>query len=78
MGKKMEYSIGDDSADRKTAFFFALPFGVAGRIIRILQPRQCTDRMFSLANEEEQIDSFWGKEDGGAIGQEWRSGPSGH
>ena len=35
MGKALEYSIEADSADRRTAFFFGLPFGIAGRIIRL-------------------------------------------
>lgn len=63
MGKPLGSTISSDSADRKTAFFFGLPFGIAGRIIRLVQARQGTDRNPSLANEEEQMISFWGMED---------------
>lgn len=70
MGKLSQYSIGGDSADRKTAFFFSLPFGIAGRIIQFIQATQGADQLFSLANEEEQIDSFSGKEDWGGFGQQ--------
>lgn len=56
MGKPSESSIGRYSADRKTAFFFGLPFGVAGRILRSTQAWQDADRRFSLANEEEPLD----------------------
>ena len=41
---------------RKIAFFFGLPFGVAGRIIRLVWATHGTDRVVSLADEEEQID----------------------
>ena len=68
MGKPSESSIGRYSADRKTAFFFGLPFGVAGRILRSTQARQDADRRFSLANEEEPLE-YWG-----SFGQEWMSG----
>ena len=50
MGESLEYSIGDDSADVETAFFFGLPFGVAGRITRLIRATQGADRLFSLAN----------------------------
>lgn len=36
MGKPLEHAIAGDDADGKTAFFFALPFGVAGKIIRFI------------------------------------------
>lgn len=56
---------------RKTAFFFGLPFGVAGRIIRLVRATHCADRLVSLADEEEQIESSWGVEDWGAVGLDW-------
>ena len=52
---------------RKTAFFFGLPFGVAGRIIQLVQATHGADGFFSLADEEEQIDLLWGKKDWGAL-----------
>ena len=64
MGKPLGYSIGGDGADGKTAFFFGLPFGVAGKTTLSIQAALGTDRISSLANEEEQIDAFWGTEDG--------------
>ena len=53
MGKPLEYSMGGDNADWETVFFFGLPFGIAGRIIRLIQAMYGADRIFSLANEEE-------------------------
>lgn len=64
MGESLEYSIGDDSADMEAAFFFGLPFGVAGRITRLIRARQDTNKLFSLANEEEQVDSIGGMKTG--------------
>lgn len=57
MGKPLEYSMGGDNADWETVFFFGLPFGIAGKIIRLIQAMYGADRIFSLANEEEQVDT---------------------
>ena len=53
MGKPLEYSMGGDNADWETAVFFGFPFGIAGRIIRLIQAMYGADSIFSLANEEE-------------------------
>ena len=53
MGKPLAYSMEGDNADWETVFFFGLPFGIAGRIIRLVQVTYGADRIFSLANEEE-------------------------
>ncbi len=70
MGKPWKYSIGGDGADTKIAFFFGLPFGIAGRIARSIRATQGADRESSLADEEEQIGSLLGWVEG-AFGQEW-------
>lgn len=69
----------DDSADRTTAFFFGIPFGVAGRrIVRLVKVTHRADRFGSLANEEEQIGRFViGGKDWDALGLGWRSGDEG-
>ena len=78
MGKLLELAIGSDGADGETAFFFGLPFGVAGKTTRSIQAALAADRSLSLANEEEQIDAFWGTEDWGAFGYRWTSGYEEH
>lgn len=62
MGKPLEHLIRSDGADANTAFFFAFPFGVAGRIVQLVRASHVADGRYSLADEEEQIDSFGGME----------------
>ena len=53
MGKPWEDAISSDGADEKTAFFFGLPFGIAGNIVRFILVTQGADARYSLADEEE-------------------------
>ena len=53
MGKRSEDSIGGDGADGNAAFFFGLPFGVAGKVVRLIWFGWSADGIYSLADEEE-------------------------
>lgn len=58
---------------RKIAFFFGLPFGVAGRIIRLVRATHGADTFVSLADEEESL-VYYGERKSGAL-SEW-DGPA--
>ena len=52
-------------ADWEIAFFFGLPFGIAGTMPRPLLNTPSTNGIFSMANEEEQVDK-------GHLGGRWQ------